>query len=270
MSITIEIPKSVHHLLQPQEVPMRRLGNPHDGGYLVPQAALRPPLAVVSLGMKDDWSFEQDVVRLCADTIVHSYDPTVSIATMFRSIWTGVGLLVRGKNLTLWGRSKVFASYLTFFRGKNRIHFREWAGDSKDSRQATTADAVLHRIGKNRSILLKIDIEGDEYEFLDQILESSHFNQVAAMFIEFHDLDDRWERFTKLQERLLTKFRLVHVHANNMNKVVNDLGIPRVLELSFVRKGVTPDGPPRDKLPLPGLDFSNDLGSEDFELVFPR
>lgn len=185
MKITINIPQSTHHLLRPTTVPLQRLGNSHDGGYLAPQAAITAPVAVVSLGMKDDWSFEQDVVRLHPDTVVHSYDPTVSLGTFLHSIRKGVGLLLRGKNLTLWGRSKVLVSYLTFFRGKNRVHFKEWAGDTKDSRPATPAGEVLSRIPEGRAILLKIDIEGDEYAFLEQILETPQFDRVNAMFVGF-------------------------------------------------------------------------------------
>lgn len=56
-------PRELSGLLQPKIVQMVRLGSPHDGGYLAPVAALHRSVSVVLLGLKDDWSSEEAVVK---------------------------------------------------------------------------------------------------------------------------------------------------------------------------------------------------------------
>ncbi len=111
MTRIVTVPRDLASLLQPEVTDMVRLGSLHDGGYVAPLAALRGPVAVVSLGMKDDWSFEQAVVKRQPNALVHSYDPTVNPASMVASLGLGVRSLFAFRDLTLWGRTKVICSY---------------------------------------------------------------------------------------------------------------------------------------------------------------
>lgn len=268
MTRTVSVPSDLTGLLQPETVELTRLGSLHDGGYVAPLAALRGPVAVVSLGMKDDWSFEQAVVKRQPNALVHSYDPTVNPASMIASLRLGVRSLLTFRDLTLWGRSKVIVSYYSFFRGRRHRHFREWVKSASSPSGATSIDRVLSRVDDNSKVLLKVDIEGDEYGVLDDFLSNPRSKDIIGIFVEFHDLDSRWNEFVDLQLRLLRDYHLVHVHANNINKMTTNRGIPRVLEMSYLRRGIdTPSGV-RVHLPLAGLDYPNDREREDYEFVF--
>ena len=268
MTRSVTVSRDLSALLRPEIVEMVRLGSLHDGGYVAPVAALRNSVSVVSLGLKDDWSFEQAVVKRQPGAVVHSYDPTVNLASMLASLRLGLRSLVTFRDLTLWGRSKVIASYFSFFRGERRRHYREWVKSASAPEDSTSISEVLNRIDKNLDVLLKVDIEGDEYGVLDDFLANPRAHNIVGIFVEYHDLDTRWQDFVDLQTRLLKDYHLVHVHANNINKVMTDRGIPRVLEMSYLRRGIIQPVGQRSHLPLPGLDYPNDRGREDYDFTF--
>jgi hypothetical protein len=268
MALMVTIPRELSALLQPEIVKMVRLGSPHDGGYVAPVAALHRSVSVVSLGLKDDWSFEQAVVKRQPAAVVHSYDPTVTPAAMITSLRLGVRSLLTLRDLTLWGRTKVIVGYYSFFRGKRRRHYREWVKSASSPAGSTSISEVLTRVGHDSEVLLKVDIEGDEYGVLNDFISDPRAANIVGIFVEYHDLDTRWHEFVELQTRLLRNYHLVHVHANNINKVLTDRGIPRVLEMSYLRRGADQPEGLRTHLPLHDLDFPNDRGREDYEFVF--
>jgi len=268
MTRSVTVTRELLPLMQPEVVDMVRLGSPHDGGYVVPTAVLNGPVSVVSLGMKDDWSFEAAVVKRRPDALVHSYDPTVTPSAMLASLRMGLRSLLTFRDLTLWGRTKVIVSYYTFFRGPRRRHYREWVKSASSPTDSTSITEVLSRIDRGSDVLLKVDIEGDEYGVLNDFLSNEGASKIVGIFVEFHDLDRRWSDFVDLQTRLLRDYHLVHMHANNINKVLTNQGIPRVLEMSYLRRGIDRPSGVRSRLPLPDLDFPNDRAREDYEFIF--
>ncbi len=59
-----------------------------------------------------------------------------------------------------------YVSYLNFFKGKNKHHIKKIVSQKEDvENQATISEAISN----NKNILLKIDIEGDEFKILDEI-----------------------------------------------------------------------------------------------------
>jgi hypothetical protein len=56
---------------------MTRAGRDGDGGYVLPAAEMRDCDALLSLGVNDDWSFEQ-AFHAVRPRPVDAYDPTVS------------------------------------------------------------------------------------------------------------------------------------------------------------------------------------------------
>ena len=72
----------------------------------------------------------------------------------------------------------------------------------------------------------------------------------------------------RLIEDMKQYFYVIHVHANNHNKVLAAVGIPNVLELSFLRRDLATPTQLRTHLPIEGIDFPNDRSKEDYEIVF--
>jgi hypothetical protein len=184
-----------------------RIGNAYDGGYVVPATVLECD-AVVSIGVGPDVSF--DLVLAERGARILQFDHTVE------------GTPQQHPNFTFaklgWGRTTE-GEFVSF----DEIYSRLMALNPKRS-------------------LLKFDIEGGEYD----VLEATRLDHLAAFDViacEVHDIDRLGDPvfFAKVRsafEKLTTHHVPVHLHANNYQSVilVEGVPIPKVLELSFLRK----------------------------------
>ena len=93
------------------------------------------------------------------------------------------------------------------------------------------ANLNINSILKNLDhVLIKIDIEGNEYQTLADIKKNA--NKILCLVIEFHKINENIqiiENFINEIEIL----KLIHIHANNFAGT-NDKGDPNSLELTFV------------------------------------
>lgn len=120
---------------------------------------------------------------------------------------------------------------------------------------------------ENDKIFLKIDIEGSEYEVIEQIMNYS--KQIRIIVIEFHDIIKKAEEFEKLFSLLKLKYSLIHTHINN-NGAFNENMIPEVCEFTFINS-LDFHGKLRvDKIPLPELDRPNNKNLTDFQIDFTK
>lgn len=71
-----------YNFLIPHAVPMLRLGNKGDGGYVIPKIALTAQ-GLVSFGLGGNWTFEQDWLKLKPKSFIQAYDGTVDISSDF-------------------------------------------------------------------------------------------------------------------------------------------------------------------------------------------
>ena len=78
------------------------------------------------------------------------------------------------------------------------------------------------------SVFLSIDIEGGEYELLDDLCNFS--KNLTGLNIEFHNVQDNLEKIKLFIEKF--DLLLIHTHINNYGPIIN--GIPSVIELSFL------------------------------------
>ena len=113
-------------------------------------------------------------------------------------------------------------------------------------------------------MFLKIDIEGGEYQIIDDILRFS--DRITSLVIEFHEAHDR-KRFCNSIKQLQTCFHIVHIHGNNCAPRSPD-GLPDVLEITFLPIDSVSLGLRRTTLPLADLDSPNHDGWPDYPLTF--
>ena len=222
---------------------------------------------VMSLGVKDNWSFEDAHYRVAPNVMVRSYDSTVSDWGFIRSLFVGFKQLLMFRDLTLCCRWKILVGYLTFFRGKDFKHYRLWVKANSDLPYSISLGEILSQT-EGKDVVLKIDIEGDEYQVLKDLGANPDRRGVLALFVEFHNIDPRWDEFVGRLESLEPDLSLIHLHVNNFNTVLRNLGVPRVLELSFLRIDLVESEGLLSHLPIVNLDFPNDFGREDFEIAF--
>jgi hypothetical protein len=264
-SAELIIPSSLS-LLSPYIVDdLIRVGRENDGGYVIPKSLIAETRVLVSLGVSDDWSFDQHFKKLNPKIHIHAYDYTIS-KTVFRNrIAFGLIKLLTLKAPfgSLTHRINTFRSYNKFFTGKAR-HFEERIHNRIDRVYDVTLDRVFERTGSEHNFL-KIDIEGSEYRIINDVVK--HADKIVGMVIEFHDTDPLRAVFVEAIRTLQERFEIVHLHANNCGPVAGD-GLPEVLELTFIKRSTRTTGERRITLPIPMLDSANDPNEVDYRMRF--
>jgi hypothetical protein len=211
-----------------------RIGNEFDGGYVLPDCALKADL-VVSIGVGHDVSFDLDLANRGA--LIHQYDHTLQKPPCdhagFRFQRLGWGPRCEGPLVD-------FAA----------IHA-----------QAMSAQP--------RRALLKFDIEGAEYEALGATSAEAlaAYEVIACELHDFERLADPAFYASVMQalELLSTHHVPVHLHANNYQSfvLVEGVPIPKVLEVAYLRKDLDSfAGISHDPIPGP-LDRPNHPGRPD-------
>ena len=228
-----------------------RIGRDNDGGYLVSQSDIEKSELLIGLGICDDWSFEEDFVQL-NDINVVAYD-----ASMGFRFWVKQAIFQTIKNPFSLYPLRKFISYRKFFKGKHK-HVKKFVGLNSPSETHCTFVDVLNETD-SQNIFLKIDIEGSEYRFLDDIIANE--KRISGMVLELHDCDIHLERIQNFIKKLSLK--LVHVHANNYAPIRASDGLPLVLELSFSKNC--------EKFCMPSLphklDMPNSKKSAEIQLI---
>ena len=113
---------------------------------------------------------------------------------------------------------------------------------------------------------LKVDIEGDEYKIINDIIKNS--KKINFLIIEFHQIEIKNKTFIDNAKKITEFFDIVHLHGNNHEKVMKD-GFPDVLEITFVNKNNNLDYVNFPKnFPIDDLDFPNNPFKADIDIKF--
>lgn len=260
---------------------LRRFGRKGDGGYVLPASHPSRIDGVISFGLSDDWSFEEDLSRLRPDLPIHAYDHTIGEAVFRQKVKSSIKDIIFGLcSLFLLrtttselvelikqyqARRGVYLDYKRFF-SERALHYEKRVFNRHEKHTDTTIDNVFSRLKDKSHLLLKMDIEGGEYRLIPQILERSE--SIDLMVIEFHDTEPLRDLFLRSIHEILAHFDIIHVHGNNWGGVAAD-GLPEVLEISFLsRKFAHDPHRHRNRLPIEGLDFANDPTKPDLALVW--
>ena len=114
-------------------------------------------------------------------------------------------------------------------------------------------------------IFLKIDIEGSEYEIIEQIM--IYYKQIRIIVIEFHDIIRKVEQFEELFTLLKSQYALIHSHINN-NGLFSNEKIPEICEFTFISGMDLQSSQKVDRIPLLGKDYPNNKYLPDFQIDF--
>lgn len=212
-----------------------RLGSDGDGGYLVP----------------DD-----------LDGIAACFSPGVDNRVSFES-----GLVDRGIRCFLADASVPGAPY-----EHEKVHFVPKFVDVITGEHTTTLDDWVSECAPgDDDLVLQMDIEGAEWPVLLNV-SASTLRRFRVVVVEMHDLEKLFDRvaFPVLRgvfDRLLQDFHVVHNHPNNYGGRVrrHDVVVPRVLELTLLRKDRARGVRPATQFPHP-LDRKNAEALPDVEL----
>jgi len=183
------------------ELPKTRIGRNYDGGYVIVDN-LKYDL-LIGCGISNDDSFEHDFLSKNKNIECYAFDGTVNDLPNFHP----------------------------------KIHFIKKNIGPFENKKNTN----LHKfISEHKNIFLKMDIEGAEYDWIDNLPEHLLKN-MKQMVIEFH-ATNKWGIWDDYKVKCLNKINkthyLVHAHGNN-NKTfdkINNINIPQVIECTYLRK----------------------------------
>lgn len=226
--------------------PKIRIGNEHDGGYVVNELITQHTKKLISIGMGGDDGFERDWFSRY-HTYIEAFDGTYPCQSMCTLYHDQVN-------------KKIF--YV-----KHNVGYNE---------SLIPLNVVVD--GKP-DVLLKVDTEGAEYEMFDNIKLSN----VTGLLLEVHDLhvEKNQNKLIDLIENNFSDLLLYHVHGNSWGNTftmnISKTGIrglelkefPHVLELSFINKNlVQVYDLEKQTFPVPGLDTSNNSNLPDVDLYW--
>ena len=241
-----------------------RIGPNFDGGYVIDKRIINLTKTIISCGLNDDWEFEKHFLKLNINCKVIVFDHNVDKKFWIKRFIKDILHFFLLKKLRL---SKIlgifkYINYTLFFKGKNKHHIKKIAPKDFEDKEIS-----ISTILKNYTdVLLKIDIEGDEYKILSDININS--NKIICLIIEFHNIDNNFkliENFIKNNKLL----KLIHIHGNNFAGL-NKKDDPNVLELIFLNaeKISLNLNKTMKTYPIEDLDFSNYPRKKDLIIKF--
>jgi hypothetical protein len=200
---------------------LERIGSDNDGGYLVDPESIIKSDALLSFGIAKNWSFEEDFLER-NNIVIHAYDFSVDKIFWLKHFVKRFLAILILKFSAPFKAIKLYFSFKKFFSSK-AVFFQEKIGINHPN---TSFSKALNRIKKS-NVFLKIDIEGSEYEILDEILKSS--DKLTGLVIEFHDIQNNFHHLENFIKSI--NLELIHFHPNNNRRDEND--DPKVIELTF-------------------------------------
>jgi len=223
---------------KPQNInsPKKRLGINKDGGYVMPELVLDKCVALFTYGVGGDTSYEVDFENQYQKP-VYMFDHTIG-----HENWD-----------------------------KGNLHFINEGLGNEDK----CKDFVDHynQFNIQGDVFLKIDTEGAEFDYFNNVNIDKLSEKVVGMVLEVHWLEQESNRikFIDMMEKISKHFIIVHTHGNNWGGEFDYEGftVPRVPEFSFINKKYVIDYKPDNQdYPVLNIDFPNNPDVADCNLNF--
>jgi hypothetical protein len=253
---TAQNPAVLPLFLRPKKVAeLVRLGRDNDGGYLVDKRSILSSEFLLGFGINDDWSFEKDFKKRI-DVPVVAFDASVDHKYFLKKL--RVALSRGSRKSVYWFR--VLVDYLRFFKGQNK-HIKKFIGKDENPYHVSV-DTISKNIipPEIKNVFFKIDIEGAEYQILDDLIIIS--DRISGLVIEFHQVDLHIEKIESFVENF--PLNICHMHCNNYAPLTES-STPPSIEATFTKFEV--DDSFVESLPSP-MDQPNKPGIEDYSIKF--
>lgn len=219
-------------------IPKKRMGPARDGGYTM--ADLGGTDDIFSFGISNDVRFEKYMANMGHRCFM--YDHTID------------GL---PDNDPLFNYRKIGICGL----------------NERDPDLKTLQEHIQNERGLTERLILKIDVEGAEWDALSTIDPETlnRFDQITGEFHWLHQLGEEnfRNKVVSAMKNVNRDFTLHHIHANNCRKIdiVEGFAVADVLELSFVRTSLIEQRPSKTVYPS-SMDLANNHVVHDHALLF--
>ena len=252
-----------------------RLGPKRDGGYVVYKPSLLQTDILMTYGVGWDFNFEVDFHNLTGKK-VYMYDPTMIGDSFFNRIYYKK-LIKKLKFRQLYENIKFayrWKKNIEYLRKNEVIFYSEGIACKQEGKYDTFQNHLKKNSITTEKVLLKIDIEENEYAIFGETDFFKHLDNVIQIVIEFHNLKNRLRELKQIILRLKDSYEIVHIHGNNNSELFtiykdneNDICFPDLVELTFVKKeSILSKDILTEKInyPCPDLDYPNIPFKQDF------
>jgi hypothetical protein len=212
--------------------PKMRLGQDFDGGYVIADIPNIKYDILISGGINDDISFEEEFTNKYKNSKCFAFDNTISSLP---------------------------------YENSNIIFIKQNIGDKNNS-EITNLHELIH---VSDSIFIKMDIEGGEIPWLKS-LSDKQMNKFEQIVMEFHFpfSDNEKDVFSKINNNHV----LVHFHGNNCCGVCEHKGVkfPNIFECTYLHKKYFINEPELNTDLIPSkLDMKNVWTNEEIYINYP-
>jgi hypothetical protein len=203
-----------------------RFGSINDGGYYISPKSVLEADILFSGGISSNTEFEYDLFRFNKDIKIIMVDPTVSKTKLLIKAILRIFLFKKEK-LRYFINTLIFIFML---RSGRTWHINKWL-----SANTGILDCIKEKINdfETKKILLKLDIEGSEYDLLDEIL--AHIHLFDCIVFEFHDLDRKHLELYNFLKKCAANFDMIHLEVNPCGGF-SKMDQPKVIEFTLERR----------------------------------
>jgi len=261
-----------YNFLKPVKISkLIRMGRKFDGGYVVDSNIIKNSNNLISLGLGSDWSFELDYLKL-KNNKIHIYDHTINSWPYIKDIVKYFRRFVTFKTTYCGFKDRLnnYRKFKEFLNLDNVTFFKEKITYPIKNKKDTDIDKIFSRINKQDNIILKCDIEGSEFEIIEQIIKYS--GRIDMLIFEFHWINQskNKELFIVSIQKLKKNFEIIHLHGNNFN-TKSESGLPTVLEITLSNNKYKPKEIEYVyNFPIENLDYPNNPFEKDLEFNFQK
>jgi hypothetical protein len=257
-NVEIKLGKKYSWLEPAPSKTLSRFGGDGDGGYVLSENVPLLSEYLLSFGLGANIDFELSIKKSNPLIAIDVYDHTVQRPNKKQARINLAKSLFHG-NLTH------YKSYMHFYKSYNEVflagnHNRNKVTNFKFNEYDIDIKDLLAE-NLSSSIILKVDIEGDEYRILPSIIKNAQ--KFTAIIIEFHNIGVCRVNFEKYVKEISKSHVIEHVHANNFSDLTS-IGLPDVMEVTFIRKDLYQSGKKERRYPIDKLDCPNTHRRRDF------
>lgn len=198
------------HVKDVLNLPWVRVGRDYDGGYVMADEFNTNPI-VYSFGICDDVSWDIDMAHRIKNTqqkYIYLFDHTIETLP---------------------------ETHPAFIFSQQGIGGKSPAPGTKSMSDILSENGH----GNHHNIILKMDVEGSEWDFLEEVSEKT-LKQFTQIVFEFHNLGSpsNCEAIFAGLDKLNKTHQLVHIHANNYSDIlcIGGILLPTTLEATYLRK----------------------------------
>ena len=191
---------------------LKRVGNEGDGGYIM-YSNFSGNEVLISAGIGEDVSWDFHMLNTFAAKAVIQIDHTIG------------------------GKPP---------REDSRVIFIDKMLKGYDSQESVTLGWLINRLPQAHPRILKIDIEGSEWEVFaaTTLSDLSTFDQICVEFHNLHEVifEDN-PHYLETMAKLATNHAPIHVHANNWGayEIIANRPVPDVLEVTYLSRHLIGD-----------------------------